>query len=81
MKNSFRVSWGFLIPIMFITFTLSASAQLSSIGGFEGDMPSYWTKGAEPTGSTLAWATDEFRSMGKSLGSMGIREYGRLLVR
>ena len=30
-------------------------------------MPSYWTKAAEPGGSTLSWATDEFRSMGRSL--------------
>jgi hypothetical protein len=50
MKNSFRFSWGFLIPMMCVAFALSVNAQLSSIGGFEGDMPSYWTKGAEPTG-------------------------------
>ncbi len=41
--------------------------QISNIGGFESDMPSYWTKGSEPDGSTLEWATDEFNSLGRSL--------------
>ncbi len=40
---------------------------ISEIGSFEQALPSYWTKGAEPIGSTLSWATDESRSMGKSL--------------
>jgi hypothetical protein len=67
-KHSRSFLW-WILPILFFTIVLSAnlSAQLSSIGGFEGDLPSYWTKGAEPTGSTLEWATDQFRSMGKSL--------------
>jgi hypothetical protein len=40
---------------------------INEIGSFEQGLPSYWTKGAEPGGSTLSWATDQFRSMGKSL--------------
>jgi hypothetical protein len=60
--------WG-ILPILFLILFIPANvnAQLSSIGGFEGDMPSYWTKGAEPSGSTLEWATDQFHSLGKSL--------------
>ena len=41
--------------------------EISGIGGFESDMPSYWTKGSEPGGATLTWATDEFMSLGRSL--------------
>jgi hypothetical protein len=42
---------------------------INIIGGFEGDLPSYWTIGNDPVpaGATLEWATDEFRSLGKSL--------------
>ncbi len=48
-------------PIIF------AQAGYNEIGSFEQELPSYWSKGAEPSGSTLSWATDEFRSMGRSL--------------
>ncbi len=51
---------------LFLLFSPGFS-QISTVGGFEGDLPSYWTKGAEPGGSTLTWATDAFRSMGRSL--------------
>jgi len=57
---------GFLTVIIF-QITLLAQSGINSIGGFEQNLPSYWTKGAEPSGSTLSWATDEYRSMGKSL--------------
>ncbi|GBD88507.1 hypothetical protein BMS3Abin03_02443 [bacterium BMS3Abin03] len=60
--------WGTLPILLFIlAFASNVAAQISSIGGFEGDMPSYWMKGTEPSGSTLEWATDQSRSMGKSL--------------
>ncbi|MEO8399098.1 MAG: FlgD immunoglobulin-like domain containing protein, partial [Ignavibacteriaceae bacterium] len=42
-------------------------ANLNAIGGFEQNLPSYWTKGSEPSGSTLTWATDDSRSLGRSL--------------
>ncbi|MCA1800734.1 MAG: hypothetical protein LC650_05525, partial [Actinobacteria bacterium] len=42
-------------------------AAMNEIGSFEQDLPSYWTKGMEPGGSTLSWATDQSRSMGRSL--------------
>ncbi len=43
------------------------AAPINLVGGFEGDLPSFWTKGNEPSGATLTWAVDQFRSMGKSL--------------
>ncbi len=58
--------WG-IIPILIFLLVPAVNAQISTAGGFEGDLPSYWTKGAEPQGSTLEWATDQSRSMGKSL--------------
>ena len=57
---------GFLSVIIF-QIPLLAQSGINSVGGFEQTLPSYWTKSAEPSGSTLSWATDEFRSMGKSL--------------
>ena len=42
-------------------------ATINTIGGFEGSLPAYWTKGNQPGGSTLSWATDQFRSLGHSL--------------
>ena len=41
--------------------------QVTNVGGFESTLPSYWTKGNQPDGSTLSWATDQYRSMGHSL--------------
>ena len=41
--------------------------KISEIGSFEQELPSYWTKGKEPGGSTLTWSNDEYISMGRSL--------------
>ncbi len=41
--------------------------QISEIGSFEQENPSYWNKGAEPGGATLTWAEDQYQSMGKSM--------------
>ena len=57
---------GFLSVIIF-QISLLAQSGINNVGSFEQSLPSYWTKGAEPSGSTLSWATDEFRSMGRSL--------------
>ncbi|HED07070.1 MAG TPA: hypothetical protein ENI57_03025, partial [Ignavibacteria bacterium] len=66
---SFQKSfWGLILTFLF--FLISAfniNAQVSTVGGFEGTLPSYWHKGNTPNGATLTWATDQFRSMGKSL--------------
>ncbi len=42
-------------------------ASLSDIAGFESSLPSFWTQGNVPSGATLTWATDQFRSLGHSL--------------
>ena len=66
--SSQKLLWG-VMPILLLVLVSAGNitAQISSVGGFEGDLPSYWTKGAEPSGSTLEWATDQSRSLGKSL--------------
>jgi len=61
-KNSFWL----LVPLLILLVT-SINAQITRIGGFEGDLPGFWHKGAEPGGATLEWATDQSRSMGRSL--------------
>ncbi|MCF6269102.1 MAG: T9SS type A sorting domain-containing protein [Melioribacteraceae bacterium] len=70
LTNSRGVKWSI---ILLVTFFMGSAMQLfsqtgiSGIGSFEGELPSYWTKGVEPSGATLEWATDQSRSMGKSL--------------
>ena len=58
-----------VIAILILLFQLPVMAQngINEIGSFEQDLPSYWTKGNEPSGATLSWATDQFLSMGRSL--------------
>ena len=41
--------------------------QVAAVGGFEGTLPAFWTKGSQPSGATLSWATDQYRSLGHSL--------------
>ncbi len=68
LSNFFQWCIGFLSIIMVaIQIPLQAQSGMNLFGSFEQQLPSYWTKGAEPSGSTLSWATDQFRSMGKSL--------------
>ena len=60
--------WMSLVPILlFVSIPLIAQSGINEIGSFEQDLPSYWTKGSEPGGSTLTWAKDEFVSMGRSI--------------
>ena len=71
MKKNSKISrWWiglFSIIIILTQNPMQAQSGINEIGSFEQQLPSYWTKGAEPTGSTLSWATDQNRSMGKSL--------------
>ena len=67
MSGSFTKWWIGFVSIIIFQIALFAQSGINDIGGFEQTLPSYWTKGAEPSGSTLSWATDQFRSMGKSL--------------
>ena len=64
-----RLGLALVLLVVFGPFA-SLRAQLvniNTVGGFEGTLPSYWTKGSEPSGATLSWATDQSRSMGHSL--------------
>lgn len=55
------------VVILFMTAELKAQLDsLNAIGGFEGELPSYWMKG-KMEGATLTWATDQSRSLGRSL--------------
>ena len=68
ISNMFRWWIGlFAITLIIVQIPMQAQSGINEIGSFEQTLPSYWTIGAEPSGSTLSWATDEFRSMGKSL--------------
>ncbi len=66
--------FGRFIPILMAVFLMcafqwqaDAQSKLDQIGGFEGNLPAFWTMGNQPSGSTLTWATDQFKSMGHSI--------------
>ncbi|MBU2444292.1 MAG: hypothetical protein KJ666_01795, partial [Bacteroidetes bacterium] len=67
LLNTKWLSW-FLLTTIFLAFSsVYSQSNINQIGSFEQDLPSYWTKGSEPGGSTLSWAKDQSRSMGRSL--------------
>ena len=67
-SNTFVRNFSFVIAItMFFSTQLLAQSSINMIGGFEGNMPSYWHEGSVPGGATLQWSTAESRSMGRSL--------------
>ncbi len=92
MKKYFIYFFWQLFLFLFLISVPSANPQseINSIGSFEQDLPSYWTKGNEPSGTTLSWATDRIQVNGeitkdrkdrnRRLSIMGIREYGRFVV-
>ncbi|HMD13586.1 MAG TPA: hypothetical protein VKI62_03085, partial [Bacteroidota bacterium] len=41
--------------------------DLNEVGGLESPLPSYWNIGNQPSGTSMMWATDQFRSLGHSL--------------
>ncbi|MEJ2637436.1 MAG: hypothetical protein P8184_19380, partial [Calditrichia bacterium] len=55
-----------LVFLLLLIVPVLGFAQIELIGSFEGDLPSYWTKGNEG-GATLEWAADQYRNMGRSL--------------
>ncbi len=61
--------WGWILfSFIVLPFYLSnAQSGINLIGSFESELPSYWKKGGEPSGAKLEWATDQYRSMGRSL--------------
>jgi hypothetical protein len=62
-----KLHFVFLLLLTTLGVVSLAQESVNTIGSFEQDLPSYWTKGVEPSGSSLSWATDEFVSMGRSL--------------
>jgi hypothetical protein len=50
-----------------LTRVPAGEASLADIFGFESPLPSFWTKGSVPSGTTLTWATDQSRTMGHAL--------------
>ncbi|MCJ7554840.1 MAG: hypothetical protein MUO34_13270, partial [Ignavibacteriaceae bacterium] len=69
-KNSNIFRWWiclFSIMLIIVPNPLLAQSAINEVGSFEQDMPSYWTKGAEPSGSTLEWAQDEALLLSRSL--------------
>jgi len=68
MKNYSRwLTAAIILVIAFGPVNSIAQSGFKDIGGFESEMPSYWTIGSQPDGSTLTWATDDFLSLGRSL--------------
>ncbi len=59
------------LVLFFLFFYVNVFSQnnytLDQIGGFEGNLPSFWNIGNQPSGSTLTWAADQYLSMGHSI--------------
>ena len=71
MKKNVRLYW-LLLPILWLCLgswnvSYAQLSQINDNGGFESNLPSYWTIGNMPGGTTVTWATDQSRSMGHSL--------------
>ena len=61
------IAVAFIAVLAMVPSAVFAQSLLNAAGGFEPSLPAYWTKGSEPSGATLAWATDQSKSMGRSL--------------
>ena len=69
-KNSNISRWWisiFSIMLIIVQNPLQAQSAMNLVGSFEQTDPSYWTKGSEPSGSTLEWAQDEALLLSRSL--------------
>jgi len=67
-SKTFVKNFSFVIAVsMLLSSQLSAQSSINTVGGFEGDMPSYWHPGNVPSGAELEWSTAASRSMGRSL--------------
>ncbi|MDE3056375.1 MAG: T9SS type A sorting domain-containing protein [Bacteroidota bacterium] len=67
MKRRLLFLWWGIATAILSTAVLAQEGALNTIGGFESSLPSYWTIGNQPSGSTVSWATDQYRSLGHSL--------------
>ena len=58
-----------LMGVLFGPLNILAQTNytLQQIAGFEGNAPSFWSIGNQPSGSTLTWATDQSVSLGHSI--------------
>jgi hypothetical protein len=69
MINFIKISKWWIGLLFIIAFQISSFAQgeINAYGSFEQMLPSYWTVGSPEGVGTLSWATDQSRSMGRSL--------------
>ncbi|HLE33155.1 MAG TPA: hypothetical protein VJB38_11165, partial [Bacteroidota bacterium] len=67
MIDRLRFVWLGLALCLASASMFAQTPNLWTIGQFEGAAPSFWTVGSQPSGSTVTWATDQFRSLGHSL--------------
>jgi hypothetical protein len=69
MNSFINISKWWIIVLSIIVFQIPLLAQsgINGFGSFEQGLPSYWTIGSPEGTGTLTWATDQFRSMGRSL--------------
>ncbi|HMD13337.1 MAG TPA: hypothetical protein VKI62_01785, partial [Bacteroidota bacterium] len=65
--NQMRVALLMFLLLSCLYGVFGQSQSINYYGGFEGNLPSYWNVGNQPSGTTLIWATDQFRSLGHSL--------------
>jgi hypothetical protein len=65
MKTLGKVFFILILSSMFVG--LSTGMAQINFGDFEGNLPSFWTKGSVPAGATLTWDKEVFRSLGRSL--------------
>ncbi len=70
MRKSVRLCWS-VLPLLWLfigAWNYSyAQSLINQVGGFESNLPSYWTIANMPTGTTITWASDQSRNMGHSL--------------
>src|SRR3989338_7065510 len=67
MIDRLRFVWLGLALCLASASIFAQTPNLWTTGQFEGAAPSFWTVGSQPSGSTVTWATDQFRSLGHSL--------------
>jgi hypothetical protein len=67
MKWHTNIVWLMLLTICVVWSGAAQPANINSVGGFESNLPSYWTMGSQPAGSTLSWATDQSHSPSHAL--------------
>ena len=85
ISNNFRWCMGLCFFMLILCqIPLLSQSGINEFGSFEQGLPSYWTKGSEPGGATLSWATDQSidgqvikdnKDSDTRSSDVGIREY------